>query len=130
MKESGSSQNTSMRAEVMPSFLGLSQPLFAGSYRNRLKTVSRIVMLLPRHMHEPGCGVNKMHLVPQAREPKSVRAGRSADIDHLCRRNGQETTDQFLRAPEFQLRGAYPEPGLFVGLGIEIDDFSKRFVVH
>src|SRR2546429_1807515 len=31
MKASGSSQNTSIRAEVIPSFVGLSQPLFAGS---------------------------------------------------------------------------------------------------
>src|SRR5438046_2766895 len=31
MKASGSSQNTSIRAEGIPSFVGLSQPLFAGS---------------------------------------------------------------------------------------------------
>src|SRR5947209_18703233 len=31
MKASGSSQNTSIRAEGIPRFVGLSQPLFAGS---------------------------------------------------------------------------------------------------
>src|SRR5262245_17572956 len=42
MKESGSSQNTSIRADVMPSFAGLSQPLLAGSpTKNGAPAISR-----------------------------------------------------------------------------------------
>src|SRR5262245_39409134 len=42
MKASGSSQNTSTRADVMPSLAGLSQPLFAGSpTKNGAPAISR-----------------------------------------------------------------------------------------
>lgn len=68
-------------------------------------------------------GIDELGLVPVLGKPLRVHTAAAADVQHACRRHGQEPPEHVLRAPELQAAGALPKAGVLPAEGVVGEDF-------